>query len=259
MTPNIYPVARYTRAREAITWLCRTFGFEEHGVYPGPDDTVAHAELRFGTGTLGISSAGPVNPANVWTTVREGIYVSVGDPDAHHARAAAAGAVIERALANTDYGSREYSARDPEGHLWSFGTYAMTDRTGPPVFYPSLRYEHGAAAVSFLTRAFGFDAGLQVPGEAGDVHHAELWMGSGVLMVGAGPDPDACWAGRRQGTCVLVEDPDAHHARAAESGARIVQAPATSEYGARSYVAQDLEGFLWSFSTYQPARPSPPA
>jgi uncharacterized glyoxalase superfamily protein PhnB len=50
-------------------------------------------------------------------------YVVVDDPDAHHERAVAAGAEIVRELTDTDYGSREFSARDPEGNLWSFGTY----------------------------------------------------------------------------------------------------------------------------------------
>ena len=52
-----------------------------------------------------------------------GIYVHVADIDAHHERAVAAGAEIVIPLQDMDYGSREYSARDPEGHLWSFGTY----------------------------------------------------------------------------------------------------------------------------------------
>jgi uncharacterized glyoxalase superfamily protein PhnB len=49
--------------------------------------------------------------------------VYVPDTDAHYARARAAGAEIVRELADTPYGSREYSARDVEGNLWSFGTY----------------------------------------------------------------------------------------------------------------------------------------
>jgi uncharacterized glyoxalase superfamily protein PhnB len=56
-------------------------------------------------------------------TERQGIYVCVDDIDAHYAAAKSAGAEIVRELANTDYGSREYSARDLDGHLWSFGTY----------------------------------------------------------------------------------------------------------------------------------------
>jgi len=51
------------------------------------------------------------------------IYVVVDDPDAHYDHARAAGAQIVHDLADQPYGSREYSARDPEGNLWSFGTY----------------------------------------------------------------------------------------------------------------------------------------
>ncbi len=253
MTPNIYPVARYEHAPEAIGWLCRAFGFEEQAVYPGPNNTVAHAELRFGTGTIGLSSAGPVDPANVWTTVREGIYACIDDPDGHHARAKSAGATIERGLQDTDYGSREYSVRDHERHLWSFGTYGMTTVPGSPVFYPGLRYRSGKTAVDFLTRAFGLERGLQVPAEDGDLHHAELWLGSGVLMVSAGADPKGCWSGKTQCTYVHLADPDVHYARAAASGARVVQGLENTAYGSRGYIVQDLEGFLWSFSTYQPA------
>jgi uncharacterized glyoxalase superfamily protein PhnB len=50
-------------------------------------------------------------------------YVIVADPDAHFARAQAAGAEIVRGLADEDYGSRDYMAKDPEGNLWTFGTY----------------------------------------------------------------------------------------------------------------------------------------
>ena len=51
------------------------------------------------------------------------VYVAVDDPDAHHERATAAGAEIVMPPTNMDYGSREYAARDPEGNVWSFGTY----------------------------------------------------------------------------------------------------------------------------------------
>jgi uncharacterized glyoxalase superfamily protein PhnB len=55
------------------------------------------------------------------------VYVVVDDPDAHHDRAVAAGAEVVRPLADLDYGSRDYAARDPEGNLWSFGTYRPGD------------------------------------------------------------------------------------------------------------------------------------
>ncbi len=254
MTRHIHPVARYQHAREAIDWLGRAFGFEPKAVFDGPGNTVAHAELTFGTGTLGLSSAGPVDPANVWTTVREGIYACITEPDRHHARARAAGAAIERGLQDMDYGSRDYTARDLEGHLWSFGTYSMSHETGVPVFFPELRYADGRAAVDFLGRAFGLEPGLQVSDPLGDVRHAEVWLGDSVLMVAAGDDPDSLWRGRRQCTHVRLDDPDAHFARAEAAGASIVKAPHDTPYGARSYLVQDLEGFLWGFSTYTPQR-----
>ena len=52
------------------------------------------------------------------------IYIAVENPDALHDRAVAAGAEIVMELTDTDYGSRDFSCRDPEGNLWSFGTYA---------------------------------------------------------------------------------------------------------------------------------------
>jgi uncharacterized glyoxalase superfamily protein PhnB len=54
------------------------------------------------------------------------LYAVIEDPDAHHDRAVAAGATVVRELSDQDYGSREYSARDLEGNLWSFGTYDPT-------------------------------------------------------------------------------------------------------------------------------------
>ena len=70
-----------------------------------------------------MGSAGKPDPMNRWATERRGTYVVVADIDFHYARAKAAGAKIERPLADTEYGSREYSALDCDGHLWSYGTY----------------------------------------------------------------------------------------------------------------------------------------
>jgi len=120
--PNIFPALRYRDARAAVEWLAGTFGFEERLVVPGPDGAVVHAEMGFGPGVIMLGSAGDAG------ATKGGIYVYVEDVDAHHERARAAGAEIVRELAETDYGSREYSARDPEGHSWSFGTYLP----GPP-------------------------------------------------------------------------------------------------------------------------------
>ena len=51
------------------------------------------------------------------------VYLVVSDPDAHHDRAQKAGAKVVIPLRDEDYGSRGYTALDPEGNAWSFGTY----------------------------------------------------------------------------------------------------------------------------------------
>jgi uncharacterized glyoxalase superfamily protein PhnB len=121
--PNIFPAFKYQDATAAIGWLERAFGFARQGVHPGPDGTVAHAELKLGAGVIMLGSMGLPDPLNPWKAAAQGVYVYVPDADDHYARAKAAGAVIVRELADTPYGSREYAARDSEGNLWSFGTY----------------------------------------------------------------------------------------------------------------------------------------
>jgi uncharacterized glyoxalase superfamily protein PhnB len=120
--PNIFPCFRYEDAPKAIEWLNKAFGFQKQFVVPGEDNTVAHAQHRLGAGMIMMGSGGKPDPKNPWATEVFGTYVVVPDIDAHYARAKA-GAKIERPLADTDYGAREYSARDCDGHLWSFGTY----------------------------------------------------------------------------------------------------------------------------------------
>ena len=121
--PNIFPALKYKDGPTAIRWLQKAFGFREHVVYKAPDGSVAHAQLTLDEGMVMLGSAGKPDAKNPWTTERQGIYVCVDDIDAHYAAAKSAGVEIVRELANTDYGSREYSARDLDGHLWSFGTY----------------------------------------------------------------------------------------------------------------------------------------
>ena len=120
---SIFPVLKYDDARAAIQFLEAAFGFERHAVYDGEDGGVAHAELRLGDEYVMLGSTSEGDDRFNQGTGRYSLYVVVDDPDAHLARANEAGASIERELTDQDYGSREYTARDPEGNLWSFGTY----------------------------------------------------------------------------------------------------------------------------------------
>jgi len=125
-TPTIFPFLRYNDAPAAIDWLVRTFGFEKQLVVPGDDGVIAHAQLALGPGVVMLGSArgraGGERPDDP-QAVSHGIYVFVDDVDGHYRRAQEAGAKIVSELFDTDYGSREYAALDPEGYYWSFGTY----------------------------------------------------------------------------------------------------------------------------------------
>ena len=122
--PNIFPAMRYRNAPAAVEWLTDTMGFDTHFLVPGEAGKITHAQLKLGAGIVMLGSQDTRHvPESPWDTAEFGIYVRVDDVDAHHARAAAAGADIVSPPTDTDYGSREYSVRDPEGRLWSFGTY----------------------------------------------------------------------------------------------------------------------------------------
>lgn len=123
--PTICPTLRYKDAKAAIAFLTDAFGFTEVAVYEGGDGTVEHAELAYGNGMvmLGSERSGTAFSRIAETLGAVSVYVVVEDADAHHERAVAAGAEVVLPLTDQEYGSRDYTARDPEGNLWSFGTY----------------------------------------------------------------------------------------------------------------------------------------
>ena len=126
---TVYPSVRYNDAKAAISWLKSALAFEEKEVYAGDGDTIAHAELQLAGNLIMLGSVKDdpygTSPKNLGG-VTGGIYIALdGDAevDAAYARAKAAGAQIIRELEDTDYGSHEFGVGDPEGHIWSFGTY----------------------------------------------------------------------------------------------------------------------------------------
>ena len=249
--PNIFPALRYEDAHAAMDFLVDAFGFTKQAVFDGPNGSVAHAQLQLGPAVIGLNSAHKI-PANPWSDVKQGIYVRVDDVDAHHARAVAAGATIVMPLKDMDYGSREYGARDVDGHLWGFGTYDMDAPAADPAVFPEIHYHDGPKAMAFLRDAFGFRSMLEVPGPNGTIHHAEMSLGPGVFMLGSAPGDEAIWGDRSHATNVYVADPDAHYARAKAAGAAIITEPRDTPWGSHGYSARDSEGGLWGFSTYRP-------
>ena len=129
-TATVIPSLRYRNALAMIDWLCKAFGFEKHAVY-ADGEVVHHAQLAFGNGMIMLGSADNgsawgkriAQPDEIGGRETQACYVVVADCASHYAQAKAAGAKIVEALETKDYGGSGYSARDPEGHLWSFGDY----------------------------------------------------------------------------------------------------------------------------------------
>lgn len=126
-TTSVWPSVRCRDTRALIDFLVAAFGFEEQFSVPGEDGKgIIHAQIRWPGGggvMLGDAEVGdafhlalPFGPGS--------IYVVTDQPDALHDRAVAAGATIDKGLRDEEYGSRGFSATDPEGNLWSFGTYS---------------------------------------------------------------------------------------------------------------------------------------
>jgi len=115
---------------------------------------------------------------------------------------------------------------------------------------PCLLYEDVAAALDFLTRAFGFTETLRYDDPAGYVSHAEMRHGDGAIMLGD-PGPDYRGPKRLGATTVQlhvqVDDADALCARAHSAGAEITREPEDHPHGERSFSATDPEGHVWTF------------
>lgn len=125
--------------------------------------------------------------------------------------------------------------------------------------FPIVPYRDPRAAIAWLGAAFGARALVVHPPEPDlPVEHAELQVGAGVVMVSdtgrAGqspfrlPGPIALY--------VVVDDPDALHARAVAAGAEIVRGLTDQDYGSREFAARDCDGNVWSFGTYRPESPA---
>lgn len=129
----IIPCLRYADAPAAIEFLCDAFGFTRRVVYPDDEDSalIHHAQLVLDGNMIMLATAQPTDHADaapMLTVAQAGgntqaPYIIIDDVDAHAERARAAGADIFSPPAAQDFGGRLYSARDPEGNSWSFGSY----------------------------------------------------------------------------------------------------------------------------------------
>jgi len=127
---TVIPALRYRDAKAAVRYLCDVLGFEKHAVYEGKDNTIMHAELSFGNGMIMLGSVTETpygkhisQPDDIGHRETQSPYLVVADADAVYARAKKGKFQIVIDIKDEDYGGRGFTCRDPEGHLWTVGTY----------------------------------------------------------------------------------------------------------------------------------------
>jgi uncharacterized glyoxalase superfamily protein PhnB len=157
---TVVPTLRYRDVAGAIDWLCAAFGFEKQMAVAGEDGSVRYAQLAFGDGLIMLGTVEEtgtgelmVQPQDIGGLETQLCYLFVEDARAHSARAKAAGAVIVLDIDDEASGGRGYSCRDPEGHVWTFGTYDPRQRR-------SVRSVHRATPMQVGARRLALAVGL---------------------------------------------------------------------------------------------------
>ena len=127
---SVIPTVRYRDVPVAVAWLCRAFGMQVHRVVTDADGAPCYAELIIGSGMLMVAPIEDtpfgklmVQPDEIGGVETQVCYLCVANARAHYKRAKAAGAVIVLDPDDDANRGRGYSCRDPEGHVWNFGTY----------------------------------------------------------------------------------------------------------------------------------------
>lgn len=125
---SFIPALFYRDPFAALKWLEKAFGFELAMLITDADGKFGHSEMRFGDGLImvggewSMGDTGLRSPATLGRNCTQTVHVHLTeDIDKHCARAKAAGAEIVAAPEDQFYGDRTYRARDPEGHIWTFG------------------------------------------------------------------------------------------------------------------------------------------
>jgi uncharacterized glyoxalase superfamily protein PhnB len=124
--------------------------------------------------------------------------------------------------------------------------------------FPVLRYQDARSAIRWLCAVFGFTEVFAVPESSPSVRHAQLRLGTNIVMLGSVRPGDTIMSPRSLGAatqalCVYIPDVDAHYQHAMAAGAEITEPLRDTDFGSREYAALDLEGHPWTFGSYRPA------
>jgi len=128
--PSLSSALCYRDPKAALKWLEKAFGFETIMLITDAEGNLGHSEMSVGNGIVMIGNewtADHKSPASIDGKNTQTVHVHLSeDIDKHCARAKAAGAEIIMDPADQFYGDRTYRARDPEGHIWTFGQTVKT-------------------------------------------------------------------------------------------------------------------------------------
>ena len=117
-TATVVPILVYEDVGRAISWLCRAFGFAER--LRVERDVVGHAQLAVAEGAIMLGRQGGPYRAPHGPEVAAYVHVTVDDVEKHFEQAKGAGASIVKPPTDMPFGVRQYTAKDPEGHWWTF-------------------------------------------------------------------------------------------------------------------------------------------
>lgn len=130
---SIIPCINYKDATTAIEWLCNAFGFQKKLIVPDGNDKIIHAELTLGNIMIMIGSSDSEtqfskfikHPSDIGGFETQSPYIVLDDKeiDEHYKTAKKNGAKIIIELKSEEYGGKNYSCCDIEGHIWNFGSY----------------------------------------------------------------------------------------------------------------------------------------
>ncbi len=289
--PRISQAVFYPDAATAIDWLRDAFGFAVERVVRDDAGRIKNSELTLPGGKLLVADTDRARgqaidraPEQVDGCNTQNLFVYVDDVEAHLARARAAGARITKEPTVSDYGDDYwadigYECFDAGGHRWWFaqrthtgagyqpkldaGDTATATPKGWPRISSTLHYAEAARAIDWLCRAFGFVVQLKVEGDGGAIHHSELVLGGGLVMVedvARAPErwpnhrePNQIGGANTQSLQVYIDDAVALCEQARAAGATIVREPRLSDHGEGywadlSFEAIDPGGHRWWFS-----------
>ena len=224
-----------------VEFLKTTFGAEE--LKRSTSGEASFSEVRLVDTVIGIAGGTAADYGNLPSA----LHVFVDDCDAAYRRAIDAGAVTLMGAmgepADRPYGERSAFVKDAFGNYWYIAT-RLTPAPAMEGYGSVLPYLHPAGArkyIDFLKQAFGAEE-VGVYEQAGRVMHAVLRIGNAVVELG---EPEDRTGIPTNGSFVFVDDVEAAYQRALAAGATSVRPPEDTQYGMRSAIVRDPQGYLW--------------